>query len=120
MKKAYSIIMTIIALALLGYILLGNSSKPDQVQQRTQAASANYEWSSPTATPRAVATRYARSSATSPPAVQSYILNKNTKKFHYSWCPSVAQMKEKNKRTYEGTRTELISMGYSPCGNCHP
>ena len=50
----------------------------------------------------------------------SYVLNTNTKKFHYPDCKSVSQMKEKNKWYYDGTRSEIISMGYSPCGNCHP
>ena len=50
----------------------------------------------------------------------SYILNKNTDKFHYSWCHSVNQMKEKNKIYFNGTRSEAINKGYSPCGNCHP
>ncbi|MDO4615136.1 MAG: DNA/RNA non-specific endonuclease [Lachnospiraceae bacterium] len=51
---------------------------------------------------------------------QTYILNTNTKKFHYPHCGSVQQMKEKNKREYEGTRDEVIAMGYSPCKNCNP
>lgn len=49
-----------------------------------------------------------------------YILNTNTKKFHYSSCGSVSRMSEKNKSSYSGTREELISQGYSPCGNCKP
>ena len=54
------------------------------------------------------------------PAGTDYVMNKNTKKFHYPSCKSVKQMKEKNKGYYTGTRDELISMGYDPCGNCHP
>lgn len=50
----------------------------------------------------------------------SYILNTNTLKFHYPSCSSVAQMKESNKREYTGTRDEVIEMGYSSCGRCHP
>ncbi len=50
----------------------------------------------------------------------SYILNKNTKKFHYPTCSSVDRMKESNKEYYTGSRDELISRGYDPCGNCHP
>lgn len=49
-----------------------------------------------------------------------YILNTNTKKFHYTDCRSVKQMKEKNKKYYTGTREECIGMGYDPCGNCRP
>jgi DNA-entry nuclease len=49
-----------------------------------------------------------------------YILNKNTDKFHYTWCYSVDQMKESNKIYFTGTRQEVINMGYSPCKNCDP
>lgn len=50
----------------------------------------------------------------------SYIGNKNTKKFHYPYCHSVDQMKEKNKKYMTCTREQAISQGYSPCGNCNP
>lgn len=49
-----------------------------------------------------------------------YILNTGTKKFHYPDCGSVNQIKEENKQLYSGNREEIISMGYDPCGNCHP
>ena len=49
-----------------------------------------------------------------------YILNVKTHKFHYPSCGSVKQMKDENKGYYHGTRDDLIGMGYSPCGNCHP
>ena len=50
----------------------------------------------------------------------NYIANKNTKKFHYPYCHSVDQMKDKNKKSLYCTRDEAISQGYSPCGNCNP
>ena len=50
----------------------------------------------------------------------TYILNTNTKKFHYPDCDSVNAMKEKNKKVFTGTREEAIEMGYSPCGRCKP
>jgi len=49
-----------------------------------------------------------------------YVLNTNTKKFHYPNCSSVKRMSEKNKAFFTGTRDEVIAMGYDPCGNCHP
>ena len=59
-----------------------------------------------------------------PPAVEhtdaSYILNKSSKKFHYTYCPNAAAMKESNKVYFYGTRDEAIAQGYKPCGNCHP
>lgn len=49
-----------------------------------------------------------------------YVANTNSKKFHYPYCSSVDSMKEKNKMYYNGTRDELISMGYRPCKKCNP
>lgn len=57
---------------------------------------------------------------TAPSAGTDYIVNINTGKFHYPSCSSVKKMKESNKMYYTGTRDELVSKGYSPCGNCHP
>lgn len=51
---------------------------------------------------------------------ERYILNKNTKKFHYESCSSVSTIKAKNRRDYEGSRDELIQSGYSPCKRCNP
>lgn len=50
----------------------------------------------------------------------SYILNTNTKKFHYPSCSSVDDMKEKNKQEFFGSRDEAVAQGYSPCGRCKP
>lgn len=50
----------------------------------------------------------------------TYILNTNTKRFHYTNCNSVNEMKEKNKKESTQTRDELISQGYKPCGSCNP
>ncbi len=49
-----------------------------------------------------------------------YILNINSKKFHYPTCSSVADMKAENKVSYSGSRSELIDNGYVPCGGCKP
>lgn len=49
-----------------------------------------------------------------------YFLNTNTKKFHYPTCSSVKDMKDKNKQEFHGTRDEVITNGYSPCGRCKP
>ena len=52
--------------------------------------------------------------------VKTYVLNKNSKKFHLPSCSSVGKMAEKNKLTFTGTRMEVINKGYAPCQNCHP
>lgn len=54
------------------------------------------------------------------PKAATYVLNKNSMKFHYPDCTSVSQMKEANKIYYEGSREEITGMGYSPCSQCNP
>lgn len=49
-----------------------------------------------------------------------YVLNTNTKKFHYPSCSSVQRMKAKNKQACTSTRDDVIGQGYSPCSICHP
>ena len=50
----------------------------------------------------------------------TYVLNKNSMKFHRTDCPSVDTIKEENKEYYTGTRQELLDLGYEPCGSCKP
>lgn len=50
---------------------------------------------------------------------EEYILNTNTHRFHYPYCRSVNDIKEKNKQKIYSTRDEIIDMGYTPCGNCN-
>ena len=49
-----------------------------------------------------------------------YILNTKSKKFHLPSCSSSKSMSEKNKDEFTGDRSELIAMGYTPCGECDP
>ena len=60
------------------------------------------------------------SGASGSAGAQKYVLNTNTKKFHYPTCRSVSQMAEKNKKAVTASRDEIIADGYSPCGNCKP
>ena len=50
----------------------------------------------------------------------NYILNTNTKRIHEPSCPSVDDMKEKNKQGFNGTVEEAEAKGYVPCGRCKP
>ena len=52
--------------------------------------------------------------------IREYVLNTNSKRFHYPNCSSVGQMSEKNKQPYTGSREDLIDQGYQPCGSCNP
>ena len=50
----------------------------------------------------------------------TYILNTNSRKFHWPTCTAVAKMSERNKQEFTGTREEVLAMGYEPCGVCFP
>lgn len=49
-----------------------------------------------------------------------YVLNTNTKKFHYPSCGSAGRIAAKNYAESNQSRDSLIAQGYSPCGNCDP
>ena len=49
-----------------------------------------------------------------------YILNTNTKKFHYADCSKAKDINNDNKKTYTGSRDNLVTDGYSPCKVCNP
>lgn len=51
---------------------------------------------------------------------ETYVLNTNTRKFHYPSCKSVKKIAPKNYSTSSKSRDELISLGYDPCGICKP
>ena len=58
--------------------------------------------------------------STDTPATVTYVVNKNTGKFHYPSCSSVPKIKAKNRMDSNQTRDELIAQGYVPCKNCNP
>lgn len=49
-----------------------------------------------------------------------YILNVNTRKFHYPSCSSVKTMRESNKFAYVGAREAVVEQGYKACKRCRP
>ena len=53
-------------------------------------------------------------------AVTDYVVNTNSGKFHYTWCSSVEKIKTQNRMNFNGTRDELVEMGYEPCKICEP
>ena len=50
----------------------------------------------------------------------TYVLNTSKRKLHRPDCPSVRDMKEKNRQDFSGTREEALAMGYAPCKRCNP
>lgn len=63
--------------------------------------------------------------AVEPPVQQqvttgTYVLNTNTKKFHYPTCSSVGDIKPKNRSDVNDSRETIIAQGYAPCKRCNP
>lgn len=50
----------------------------------------------------------------------NYVLNTNTKKFHYTGCSSVSDIKPSNRRDVTATRGEVVAQGYEACKRCSP
>ena len=68
----------------------------------------------------AATTNQADDTSTDTPATVTYVVNKNTGKFHYPSCSSVPKIRAKNRMDSNQTRDELIAQGYVPCKNCNP
>lgn len=51
--------------------------------------------------------------------IGTYVLNPKTHKFHYPDCYSAIQIGEGRKFMYVAA-SELVGMGYKPCGMCRP
>lgn len=65
---------------------------------------------------------------TEPPTVQNdvsqsqsnYVVNTSTEKFHRPSCRDVDKISPENRWDYTGSKDDLTSQGYSPCGHCNP
>ena len=62
----------------------------------------------------------AQTTADTSEAGSHYVLNKNTKKFHYPWCSSADEIKPKNREDFYGSREEVLEKNYMPCKRCNP
>ena len=52
--------------------------------------------------------------------MRTYVLNTNTKNFHYMYCRYVDDIYPENYDEYYGTREEVLTKGYTPCQVCNP
>jgi competence protein ComEC len=50
----------------------------------------------------------------------TYVLNTNSMKFHDPDCSSAKKISAKNRKSYTGSREDLLDQGYTPCGYCDP
>lgn len=54
------------------------------------------------------------------PRPEQFVLNTESKIFHYPECQAVDLMLEKNKLYVTATHKEVLEMGYWSCEICHP
>ncbi len=64
--------------------------------------------------------RLTEESAPATPAAFTYTLNIRSMKFHDPGCSGAAKIADDNRKTYTGTRDDLLADGYTPCGICQP
>lgn len=62
---------------------------------------------------------YQTAVTTEPQISNNWVLNTSTKKIHYSNCPEIKKIKEKNYSTSNASESELIAQGYTVCKRCH-
>lgn len=68
----------------------------------------------------AVTTGTEAAESTVPEGEPTYVINKNTGKFHKPTCPGVQDMNPNNREDFYGTKQELLDDGYMICGTCKP
>ena len=90
--------------------LVALEPKPVQTEVPAPAATPEPVKAAPTETPKFAPEEQPR----------SFVLNTSSMKFHFPSCSSVKKIAEHNRRDVEMTRSEIINMGYEPCGKCHP
>ena len=54
----------------------------------------------------------------SEPTQHDYIIDSNSKTFHYYSCDKYGEIDERRVWSYFGTKEELINRGYSSCERC--
>ena len=62
----------------------------------------------------------AESAAPGAYAQPRYVLNTNSQRFHRPDCPSVEEIRPRNRQNFYGSRDEAVALGYTPCGRCKP
>ena len=108
------------------YLADGSSvdSGSDSVSQKkndvTEQAAADKGITDKTTVAAAADTETASSTLPENSEKVTYVLNKNTHKFHVPSCPSAADIKPKNRKEFTGTREDVVAQGYDPCKRCHP
>ncbi len=112
-RRAAALILALALLLLCGCAGGGEEIRFDGFTVRTSKARPDTEDAAPAE--ESYVTR-----GGSPSRAERYVVNLNTKKFHYPWCKAAESISEKNRREFTDTRDDLIDLGYSPCAQCSP
>ena len=105
-------------LTVAGLISIASDAEASAYLQQFSGLSGSNAFIAPVVASTGVTRSSTETSSTSQREI-TYVLNKNTKKFHYPWCNSVDDIKAKNRQDFYGSRDE-IPKGYVPCKKCNP
>ncbi len=96
------------------------SSALDVNEITTEKATTTQKATTKAATTKKAATTQKTTVSSDSSSVTTYIVNTNSKKFHYPSCSSADDISAENRWETKDTRDSLVSQGYSPCGRCKP
>lgn len=117
MKKRTAVIIVAV-LAVVGLANMKPEGGTTSQSARPDATATVGPTRTPTPTRAPAPTRLPRPTASK----RDYVLNNETKIFHYPSCYQADRIRDDHNRRQEvtTTREKLIAAGYSPCGNCNP
>lgn len=125
MKKAYTYIITLVAIGALGYIFLGQPhATPEMPALRAAAPASPTATAAPTLVLSGGSDSSNKSKSSSSSKKRSFVLNIRSKKIHLLECSSVNDMSDSNRVDYYGTYQEILKKSkyknFKPCQRCHP
>lgn len=85
---------------------------------QTTAAQTDTASTTPVQTTIQTTTAQTTVAQTTTPVASTYILNIDSKKIHYPTCASAKKIKESNRAEHIGDYSDLLTQGYTTCGNC--
>lgn len=97
-----------------------NGSKNSNSTSTSSSSGKNSSSSSNSSKNTASTNKQTSTSSTQSSSTETYVLNKDTHKFHKPSCADVKKISADNREDYNGSRDQLISDGYMACKKCNP
>lgn len=133
MRKAYSVIVTLVAIGALAYIFLGQPhAAPEAPVLRSAALASPTDTAAPiiplsggsSGASGSSAGPSSKANSSSASKKRSFVLNIRSKKIHLLECSSVNDMSDSNRVDIYSTYLEILKTSkyknFKPCQRCHP